>query len=311
MSTLAGGLTPPRTHPGTSPLAGTDLPAEPPVDPVAALGVPAIADVPAEPPVGTVGVGVIAPYDFALDRELWRWVPDTVTLHLTRTPYAPLPVSLEQAGVIGDPAVVTRCAADLMTVQPDVLAYACTSGSFVRGAAGEQELVAAMRATGAGSAVTTSGSLVRALRHVGAARVALATPYDAAISLGLRTYLESAGFTVTASRHLGLEGRIWTVPYAVTVDIVRRSLTPDCDAVFISCTNLPTFDIITPLEAELGVPVLTANQVTLWAALRAVGIDAVGAGQRLLTQAPLQAPDAGSGSAPALPPPHDLHGATA
>ena len=44
-----------------------------------------------------------------------------------------------------------------------------------------------------------------------------------------------------------------------------------CEAVFVSCTNLPTYDVIAPLEAELGMPVLTANQVTMWAALRRVG----------------------------------------
>ena len=33
-----------------------------------------------------VGIGVVIPYDFALDRELWRWVPAQVSLHPTRTP---------------------------------------------------------------------------------------------------------------------------------------------------------------------------------------------------------------------------------
>ena len=37
-----------------------------------------------------------------------------------------------------------------------------------------------------------------------------------------------------------------------------------------------------PLERELGKPVLTANQVTLWSALRLSGATAVGPGQRLL-----------------------------
>jgi hypothetical protein len=30
------------------------------------------------------------------------------------------------------------------------------------------------------------------------------------------------------------------------------------------CTNLATYDLITPLERELGKPVLTANQATMW-----------------------------------------------
>nr|MBA3251536.1 Asp/Glu racemase [Geodermatophilaceae bacterium] len=64
--------------------------------------------------------------------------------------------------------------------------------------------------------------------------------------------------------------------------LVRDADAPEAEAVFVSCTNLPTYDVIAPLEAELGKPVLTANQVTLWSALRLVGTHAVGEGQRLL-----------------------------
>lgn len=240
------------------------------------------ANVPDEAPVGRVRVGVITPYDFALDRELWRWVPDEVTLHLTRTPHAPLPVSLEQATVVGEPDIVAQCTQDLIAVRPDVVAYACTSGSFIRRRAGERALVASMETAGAPQAVTTSGALVEALEFLDIDRVAVATPYDELISQGLSSFLEEAGVTVTRMQHLGLEGRIWTVSYADTVAMVRRTFTPDGRAVFISCTNLATFDLIAPLEAELGVPVLTANQVTLWSALRAVGVEAQGPGQQLL-----------------------------
>ena len=38
------------------------------------------------PPLLQTGIGIVAPYDFALDRELWRWVPDDVTLQSTIRP---------------------------------------------------------------------------------------------------------------------------------------------------------------------------------------------------------------------------------
>lgn len=249
-------------------------------------------------PVGAIGVGVITPYDFALDRELWRWVPETVNLHLTRTPYAPLPVSLEQASVVGDPEVAAVCTREVMTIQPDVLAYACTSGSFINLSTGERALVAAMEAAGAPQAVTTSGALVRALRHLDVTRVALATPYDEAISQGLSAFLEEAGVSVTAMVHLGLTERIWTVPYGVTAETARRAFTPDSQAIFISCTNLPTYDLIADLEAELGVPVLTANQVTMWAALHVIGVDAIGPGQRLIETSAHRPPRSSRGQSP-------------
>ena len=40
--------------------------------------------------------------------------------------------------------------------------------------------------------------------------------------------------------------------------------------------------MIVALEREVNKPVLTANQVTMWSALRALGRKAVGAGQQLL-----------------------------
>lgn len=242
---------------------------------------PSRSPVPVGPVVG-VGVGVVAPYDFALDRELWRWTPEDVTLHLIRTAYSPLPVTVEQAEFLGDRDAVAQCTKDLMVVEPRVMAYACTSGSFVAGRAGERALVASMRDAGAVAAVTTSGALVEALTALGVTSLAVATPYDAAVTARLHDFLEETGVRVTGSAHLGLSGRIWTVPYAVTAALVRDVAAAGCEAVFVSCTNLPTYDIVAPLEAELGIPVLTANQVTMWAGLRRIGRLAVGPGQALV-----------------------------
>ena len=36
------------------------------------------------------------------------------------------------------------------------------------------------------------------------------------------------------------------------------------DGIFLSCTNLRTMDLICPLEAELGMPVLSSNLVLAW-----------------------------------------------
>ncbi|MDO7707412.1 MAG: Asp/Glu racemase, partial [Loktanella sp.] len=36
------------------------------------------------------------------------------------------------------------------------------------------------------------------------------------------------------------------------------------DALFLSCTNLRTLDVIAKLETETGLPVLSSNQVLAW-----------------------------------------------
>jgi maleate isomerase len=229
-----------------------------------------------------VGIGVVIPYDFALDRELWRWVPAQVSLHLTRTPYQDIPVSVAQAIAVSDQETVVRCTRDLLIVEPTAVAYGCTSGSFIRGLAGEAALVAGMVEAGAPRAVTTSGAVIAAVHALGIQKVAVVTPYDEAVGAKLRAYLNEAGVEVAAQNDMGLTGRIWTVPNEVTADLARRTARGGGDAVLLSCTNLRTYDLIASLEQELGVPVLSANQVTMWAVLAAAGVAAVGPGQSLL-----------------------------
>ncbi|MGH3582236.1 MAG: maleate cis-trans isomerase family protein [Mycobacterium sp.] len=236
----------------------------------------------ASTPVQQTGIGVVVPYDFALDRELWRWVPDDVSLHLTRTPHAALAATMAMAVYVSDPALIARGVTDLYAVAPSVTAYACTSGSFVGGVAGEAALVSAMTAAGAAAALTTSGALLTALKHLDISRIATVTPYTDDLTAGLTSYLGEAGVEVVANAGLGLTAQIWTVPYEVTAELVRSTDTSDAAAVFVSCTNLPTYDVIASLEAELGKPVLTANQVTIWSALTLIGRKAVGPGQQLL-----------------------------
>jgi maleate isomerase len=233
-----------------------------------------------------VGIGVVIPYDFALDREMWRWVPAQVSLHLTRTPYQDIPVSVAQAMAMGDRETVARCTKDLVVIEPAAVAYGCTSGSFIGGLAGEAALIAAMVEAGAPTAVTTSGAVIAAAHALGLKKVAVVTPYDEAVGAKLRAYLNEAGLEVTAHNDMGLTGRIWTVPYEITAAVARRTAQGGGDAVFLSCTNLRTYDLITSLEQELGIPVLTANQVTMWAVLAAAGVAAVGPGQSLLERPP-------------------------
>lgn len=226
-------------------------------------------------------VGVVVPYDMALDSELWRWTPPGVSLLLSRTPYVDLPVTVEMAEAVGDVDVVEEATRNLRAVGPVAYAYGCTSGSFVHGLAGERRIVQAMREAGGAEAVTTSGALLAALRELGVSRVATATPYDSGVTERLSRFLREAGVDVVSSAHLGLSGEIWKVSYESTLKLVREADSVEAEAIVISCTNLATYDVIAPLEAELGKPVVSANQATMWAALRTIGQRCSGPEQRL------------------------------
>jgi maleate isomerase len=54
--------------------------------------------------------------------------------------------------------------------------------------------------------------------------------------------------------------------------VVRETKLPESDGIFISCTNLRSVGAIAPLEADLGVPVVSAIQASFWDALRLAGV---------------------------------------
>lgn len=218
------------------------------------------------------GVGIIAPFDFVLDREYWEWIPANVSLHITRTPFLDQQVGVAMAEQISEDAVLTAAARELSIANPAVTVYACTSGSFVHGLSGEERCRQAILAGGAKQALTTSGTLVKALTALAIKRIAVATPYDASTTTRLIEFLDEAGFVTTSCAFLGLKSDIFRVSPSTVCRLVRAADCGDAEAIFISCTNLWTREVIAALERELGKPVLSANQVTIWAALKAAGV---------------------------------------
>lgn len=227
------------------------------------------------------GIGLVVPFDFALDAECWRWTPPGVSLYVTRTPKQDSQVNVTLAERVSEHLVVANGVRALLDASPASVAYACTSGSFIHGLAGERRLHDVMREAGAPATVTTSGAMLEALEALGARRVAIATPYDEMVTVRLSAFLEQAGCEVVSSAYLGLSCDIAKVGPGAVRYLAKAVESPDVDAYFFSCTNLRTFEVLGELEAELGRPVLSANQVTVWSALRAGNLPMPDVDQRL------------------------------
>ena len=231
------------------------------------------------------GIGLVAPFDFALDAECWRWMPQETPLYVTRTPYVEdTAVTVALAKEVSDDQAITTAVKSLNAVKPASIGYACTSGSFVGGIEGEQHLQSVMRNAGAKEAVTTSGALIVALKHLQIKRLAVATPYNVTLTAMLGYFLKDFGFEVVSNGYLDKEEGIARLNYDAVRALVNAVNHSDADAIFLSCTNLRTIDIIEELEAKLNKPVLSANQVTIWAALQAAGLAMPDINQRLFSQ---------------------------
>ena len=71
-------------------------------------------------------------------------------------------------------------------------------------------------------------------------------------------------------------GTIGTASPETIYSLARRVAVDRAEAVFLSCTGLDAIDLIEDMERDLGRPVLTANQVTMWNALRLAGVSTRG-----------------------------------
>ncbi|MEU6847748.1 Asp/Glu racemase [Streptomyces sp. NPDC046716] len=229
-------------------------------------------------------VGVVASYDFAREAELRRWIPPGVTCSLTFTEEVCYRDNLELVSRLGRPNLLAEPVRELVDCGAEAVAYLCTACSFVNGVAGERALRDKMTKHGARQALTTSGAVTAALRAVGARRLAVVHPYQEPVDRLLATYLEASGFDVVALSSLSLDAveDVYTVDEQRVIETVVGGDHWEADALFISCTALPTYDALPHLEERLGKPVISANQATAWALLRAVGAQASHPGQRLL-----------------------------
>ena len=214
---------------------------------------------------------MVVPFDFALDDELWAYLPDGVRLHVTRTPAREGLIDADLVAGVSGERVVRESAASIAAARPAVTVYGCTTGSYMKGMAGELSIRETISGETGSAALTTSGALLEAAQALRAYTIAVATPHDRLLAEGLVAFLEEAGLEVPSVAYLALDQDIQEASAATVRALARHADAPGAQALFLSCTNLPTLALISELEGELGKPMLAANQVTMWAALRQLG----------------------------------------
>jgi maleate isomerase len=171
----------------------------------------------------------------------------------------------------------------------EVIALAQTSASLFADDYDEVTVKRMTEASGVPS-LTSAQAIGRALRALGTLRIAMATPYSEEVIARAKRYYETKyGITVVASESLGATNSyaIGKMDAGVAQAAFRRIDQPDVQALVVPGGNFPTMDWIAPWEREFGKPVITTNQATLWAVLRAMGIKTPLSGKgRLLEQMP-------------------------
>jgi len=222
-------------------------------------------------------IAILVPAQNAIiESEVYRMAPEGITIHFERLipksglPDRSVPSIVNFLTELGEDS--SRAASVVAMVNPKVIAFGCTSGSFFKGIEHDKEVIKTIEAASGIPAITTSTAVIQALEEVKLRRVCLISPYPDFFNEKAKEFLEANGFSVLVMKSLvSKPGETAVLPPEAAYDLAESAYTTECDGVFCSCTEFRTIEILDKFEKKFDKPMVSANQATLWLALRKAG----------------------------------------
>jgi len=213
-------------------------------------------------------IGVLYPCSGTRDADFWALAPAGASVHITRLPFNS-DASAEAISAMSSDDNLRAAATLVAAVQPDVVVWADTSGSFLFGPRGDARQARLLSEVTGVAATTTSTGLVAACAALKVDRVDMATPYVPELNAALIEFLAARGVTVERMESLDLDDsyEIASVPDDEQRALLRAAQ-GSAPALLVPCTDFLTLTLIPDLEEELDRPVIAANPATMWHACR-------------------------------------------
>lgn len=217
----------------------------------------------------TLGL-VVLQSDETIEPDFRRLLPPDAVLHVSRIPNA-TEVTSETLGAM-EAHLPASAALFPHGLAFDAIGYGCTSGTSVIGS----ERVAALIRQSARAAHVSEpvSALAAACQALGLRRIAFLSPYVEEVSNRLRGVLAERGVEtpVFGSFNVGDDAQVVRIAGRSVVEAaVALGGAAEAEAIFLSCTNLRTLEVIPEIAAALGKPVLSSNQVLAWHMCRLAG----------------------------------------
>jgi len=222
-------------------------------------------------------IGVLVPYtNCNLEPDMMLMCPPGCTLHFERMggyDVDEIPGSDQMAGL--GASDITETLRLIAGVRPAVVLYGCTSATLTHGTEFDRDLAAKIRAVSGAISLTAAGSLVEAIKALGATKVGFASPYLGEINDQAAAFLADEGIAVITradiGRDLGNYGQGELTPDEV-FDLAIRADHPEAQAIVLSCTDMRSVEAVTRIESKLGKPVVTSNQAMMFCLMRNLGL---------------------------------------
>lgn len=218
-------------------------------------------------------IGLLVPsINTTMETEFWRIAPEGVSVHSARI----------SGGRHGTPEELRSmenaskaAARDVAMVEPDVVVYGCTSGSFFEGPEWNRRICEQLSEITGAPTVTTAGAMAACLMAGGHRKVDIVTPYVELTNERLKQFLRAHGIEVS---RLGTFDMLDMFDHAKIqpdeiYQKVKETNSADTEAIFVACTQLRALEVVDMLERDLGKPVYSAVQATAWQAYAEMGVD--------------------------------------
>ena len=215
-------------------------------------------------------IGLLLPSSSSVqERDIGRALPEDITLHVARMRLN----SVDAESTLRIAQEIEIESQKLADVDVDVIIFPATAPSSRNGPGYDQELIKRITEASGKPATTASTALLEALHTLSVKQIVLGAPWSASVNQTVAAFIEANGVKVLAQEALGFirNLEIGLLDPQTAFDVGRRVNKLGADAVMLACGNWSTFSIIDQLEHDLGKPVLTTNQVSLWHALKMMG----------------------------------------
>ena len=218
-------------------------------------------------------IGLLLPAaNHVLEPEFSELIPVGVSLHTARM----LNREADLRGTEEMNRYIMDAALELSIIQPNVAVYGCTSGSFMNGVGSDLDISKKISLVVNAPAITTSTAVICALKELDLKKLSVATPYIDELNVREKQFLQGNGFEVLEIMGMGIRNafEIGLVESKNVEEFAKKAFSKQSDGLFLSCTNLRTLQIIELLEKEMGIPVISSNQATIWATLGLIRLKA-------------------------------------
>ena len=227
-------------------------------------------------------IGLITPHmDIVPEAEFQTMATEDISIHVARVPLAwrgdsgPSLIGFDAVRSFAEPPFIDDAVEMLATTPLNSIAYGFTSSGYLLGPDGELELSKRLveRAGGVPVVFPCQAACI-ALHSLGLTRVAMVNPAwfpNELTSMGVDYFRKSDLEVVFSASATNLAQDQLSVTPKKVYEWVIRNVPESAEAIFLGGGGLRAIGAIEILEKELNRPVLTANQVIFWHALRVIG----------------------------------------